>query len=106
MLLCSFYVKLFLLHANHSQKSSQPSEELTAEGDMISPGKEVTQPHLHACQLLSGVTCLLSGVSGSPGWRSEILTFRDTDNMQGNSSHKPFHHYFVITAIRKIEAVL
>lgn len=34
------------------------------------------------------------------------VPFRVGDNKLENRAHKPFHHYFVIIAIRKIEARL
>lgn len=63
MLLCSFDVILFCFHANHSQKRSQPSDSLRPAADVMrmTGGKEVIQPHLHVCRLLSGTCWLVSG---------------------------------------------
>lgn len=83
MLLCSFYVVLFRLHANHSQKCSQSSggQRPAADTMRMTGGKEVIQPHLNACWLFSGTSWLVS--------RSQV---KNTDNTLG----KTHTNHFVI----------
>lgn len=62
MILCGFYVILFHLRANRSQKRSQPSDGQRPAPDTMrmAGGKEEIQPHLSACGLSSGTSWLVS----------------------------------------------
>lgn len=88
MLLWSFDVILFCLHANHSQKRSQPSDRLrpAANAMRMTGGKEVIQPHLDVCWLLSGTSWLVSGSQV----KKRHLSFRNTDDILGKTHTNHF----------------